>query len=927
MEDGRWAVVWDLFSAASELPPIERSAFLRSSTLSHDERDAVRALLEASQACSMQTSFPVSQAASPEYPMGYELDRYKVVGVIGEGGFGRIYAAHDKELNRVVALKVLSGSALGQRERLIDEARAASALNHPNILTVYETIPTDDGNLAIVMEFVDGKALRMVLRASAGPLPVAQVLRNGRQVAEALKTAHEAGITHRDIKPENILVRQDGYVKLVDFGLARNVLEAPEQAGSEGFAGTMRYMSPEQFRGEPSSAASDIFSLGLVMWEMTTGVHPFRRETPLEAAQAIATVQAEPPSRVVPKIPPELDRLILSMLAKDPAVRPDAAHVARDLEHIAARGDQRSNGRRIWIAAAILVATLGTGAALLPKWTSKRNPTLRLDSRPLTGDEGHEHQPLLSPDGRYVLYSWQETPVSNPVTIVREVGTDQHYILKIPPPFGWLPDSRHVGFLRRGKNQDALCSVSLDGNDVTDIMQATAIHSFDFSPDGAGIAYSAVNAVNGRAVYLYSTRTKERRQITFPAPSVNDIRPTISPSGKQVAFRRSLAIGNSDVFVGKLAPDDQPRQLSFDHRDSHSIAWVSNGSAVITSSFQVGNNSLWLHWLREPQNPVRLTEVGIEVSNVRSASHRNRLTWENSVDDTNIWRVPVTGGQPSRIIASATFDHDVACCGGGMVAFRSDRNGFPEIWIATQDGRSPKQVTNLKNFTGSPRWSPNGQNIVFDSRPKSGVTHLFQVHCDTARLECGALDQLTDHSTSDVNPNWSADGEYIYFASQRAGQWQIFRIPAKDKKTPPFEVTTKGGFTAAESADGKWLYYSRIDSKPVTGVWRKPLAGMGTPSYQPDDEGEMVIPMEFSSTDSWVLSGGDIFYSTFGNSATPSGVWGFNLEKRRNRLIYHSVDKPVGRGIAFSPMAKTLYFARWDRWQSTVVVADYEIVE
>jgi serine/threonine protein kinase len=294
MGEERWLTVWELFSCVYDMPAQERAAFLESNSPGPEVRGQVLALLEVSQSCTQEDSVFLPPAPGPEYPVGHQLGRYMIVGLIGQGGFGRIYAAHDKDLDRVVALKVLSRPLAGNRDRQIEEARAASALNHPNIVTVYEAISADD-HVAIAMEFVDGQSLRQMLNETAGPVALEKVIRYGRQMAEALKAAHEAGITHRDVKPENILVRKDQYVKLVDFGLATHLVTSPD-TGAGGLTGTLRYISPERLRGEPSSRASDIFALGLVLYEMTAGVHAFPGKTPLDAAAAIAATDPLPPS-------------------------------------------------------------------------------------------------------------------------------------------------------------------------------------------------------------------------------------------------------------------------------------------------------------------------------------------------------------------------------------------------------------------------------------------------------------------------------------------------------------------------------------------------------------------------------------------------------------------------------------------------------
>jgi len=856
--------------------------------------------------------------------VGHELGRYLIVGMIGQGGFGRIYAAHDRDLRRIVALKVLAGPVSSHRERLIEEARAATALNHPNIVTVYETLTADD-HLAIVMEFVDGRSLRQMMHEA--PLPLDKVVRYGRQMGEALRAAHESGITHRDVKPENILVRKDEYVKLVDFGLATHMLTLPDtEAGL--LAGTLRYMSPEQLQGGSASAASDVFSLGLVLYEMTTGAHPFQRESPLDTAAAIGAMDPNPPSRKVKGLPAALDRLILAMLSKTPAARPPTAEVVRRLEQIAAESTRRSHRRRARIAGAILAAST---LSILAAWLWMRKPApmvLRLDPKPLTGDEGRETLPALSPDGRFVVYGWQPTAGSPRVTLLREIGLDRKTVLPISWPYSWLPDSQHIGYVRHGEDQDTLCTISMDGSDKREILHAPKMFSAEWSPDGNWIVYSGGTGKNlgTPALFRYSTRTGLTRQLTFPSDStLGDEQYVISPDGTQVAFRRLFTYLNGDIFLVGLRDPGPPRRVTFERVAGDSLAWINNGKAILSALIRGANNSIWLYSLGSSEGPSRLTGIGIETTNVRSAVRRNRLAWVSALDDTNIWSVPLSGGTPRRVISSAMRDLDISTSSLGLLAFRSDRSGAPEIWISTGDGVSQKRVTNLNRRSGSPRWSPDGRRLVFDSHGIDDASDIYLMDCDPAELQCGPPVRITDHPASDAIPNWSAGGSSVYFASQRTGQWQVWKVPANGKLQQPVQMTTKGGFFSVESPDGKWLYYSRNDSRQAKGVWRKPSPGNSNSPFRADDPGEMLVPLEQRSLATWVLAGHEILYTTFGDQDTPAALWAFDLQKRRLRIIYKGGEAPLARGLALSPDGTSVLFAQLDRWQSNIVVADYEI--
>ena len=261
---------------------------------------------------------------------GTRVGRYVVREQLGAGGMGEVYAAHDPSLNRLVALKVVRADAQLDKlvERFRGEAWAASALNHPNILTIYELGETDEARF-IASELVEGQTLRQILKARPGRLPFTDLLNIAHQIASALSTAHAAGIVHRDIKPENVMVRGDGYVKVLDFGLAKRTIAS--QGGADVptalmtapgvLLGTVLYMAPEQVRGLPVDARADVWAFGCVLYEMVTGQSPFIGKTTADILAAVLEREPLPPASLRTDVPPALAAIITRALAKDPAQR------------------------------------------------------------------------------------------------------------------------------------------------------------------------------------------------------------------------------------------------------------------------------------------------------------------------------------------------------------------------------------------------------------------------------------------------------------------------------------------------------------------------------------------------------------------------------------------------------------------------------
>ena len=341
MTPQRWSRVKEVFFRARETSEEEREAYLESACGDDQElRDEVELLLAKDNQPSLQRpAGDFLESIASELVPGKTLAQYRVEAKLGEGGMGAVYRAYDTRLRRYVALKVLPPERVADSEnkqRLLREARAASALNHANIVTVYE-IGSQGGVDFIAMEFVDGESLKELIPAKG--LPVGKMLDYGEQIAGGLAKAHAAGIIHRDLKPGNIMVTPDGVVKLLDFGLARRVQRAESESASltqEGaIAGTPAYMSPEQARGEELDDRTDLFSLGCVLYEMTTGKPAFAAASTALIHDAILNRAPISPVRLNPRCPVELEHIINKALEKDRKVRyQSASEIRSDLKHL-----------------------------------------------------------------------------------------------------------------------------------------------------------------------------------------------------------------------------------------------------------------------------------------------------------------------------------------------------------------------------------------------------------------------------------------------------------------------------------------------------------------------------------------------------------------------------------------------------------------
>src|SRR5438874_10341231 len=341
MTSERWQQVNDLFQLAAERAPKERTTFLQTACQGDEGlRREVESLIASYERAENFIESPAFEVV-PELLtddradaiVGESIAHYRIESLIGAGGMGQVYLARDERLGRKVALKFLPEQLTAnntQLSRFKSEARAASALNHPNILTVYE-IGTEGNRHFIATEFIEGVTLRAAL--ARGRMSLHDALEIAVQVASALAAAHETGVVHRDIKPENIMLRPEGYAKVLDFGIAKLTEQRLESdLGDPGTTkllqtrpglvlGTAHYMSPEQARGQKVDARSDIWSLGVVLYEIVTGTPPFRGETPSDCIAAILTAEPASLSSIAPDVPGKLESILQKALRKNTAER------------------------------------------------------------------------------------------------------------------------------------------------------------------------------------------------------------------------------------------------------------------------------------------------------------------------------------------------------------------------------------------------------------------------------------------------------------------------------------------------------------------------------------------------------------------------------------------------------------------------------
>lgn len=522
----RWRAILELSEQVMVLPVHERSAYLIGTGV--DSEVSVEVLELAAQ---FQDGTP--EAAPLDARVGTSIGRFLITGVLGSGGMGDVYSARDTELDRPVALKFLRPEALAYDtayQKFIREAQTASLLNHPNIVTIYEIVRTGS-SIAIVMELADGAPLRTLIGDSQNPMT--RILEIGGQIASALAAAHGRGIVHRDIKPENVLVQTDGRVKVLDFGLARQISKATS-ASSLYPAGTLRYLSPEQARGEAASPASDVFSLGIVLHELSTGRHPFPGDSPFETVYSI--LQGEP-ERLESnhRVPRPFVALVEAMLSKDSVQRPLAGDVARRLgemqRSVDVKPSQLTRPRPRLIAWGAVLALAVVSAAIWMELRSGRDADFRnLRIQPLTSQPGWEAAPAFSADGKFIAYTWNSHSEKPQIYVRHLDGADAIKITDIESaevgPLVWSPDGKEIAFKTQVPGLGgAICRIAAGGGPVSTVLQLTNANptsSIDWSPDGEKLVFSdEPPGTSQLALYTFDLRTEE--ELKTHQPSKGDL--------------------------------------------------------------------------------------------------------------------------------------------------------------------------------------------------------------------------------------------------------------------------------------------------------------------------------------------------------------------------------------------------------------------
>jgi serine/threonine protein kinase len=951
MDAERYKRIDEIFDAALELEGNARAVYLgQVCGTDSDLRREVESLLDVRNEVGDFIQTPAFENAAkslaghhPISFIGHSIKHYKILQLAGAGGMGEVYIAEDTRLGRKVALKILPAQFTRDADRIARfqrESRAASALNHPNIITIHEI--GQDGNVYfIVTEYIEGDTLRKKMNGEK--LGLKEAAEITLQVANALEAAHKAGIIHRDIKPENLMIRRDGYVKVLDFGLAK-LTEKKKSSGNGSndhqfstetgiVMGTLSYMSPEQASGQTVDHRTDIFSLGVVFYEMATGRNPFKREHVAATLNAILQEQPESISSSNSSITIELERIVARMLEKEKEFRYQTAADLRASLRRMQRGidsDITASANRIsttqpaaakyyvnrwWrnaaIALAIILIFLFTTWLFFLRSHDENNFPNWQNAKvvKVTDPKGLEYFPNLSPDGKSIIYASDAR--GNFDIYLQRTGTKKIINLTEDSPGDdmeavFSPDGARIAF-RSSRNGGGIFLMKETGESVKQLT------NFGFnptwSPDGKEIACAEDETIipAGRAkfpsrMWVVNSTTGESRLLS----AGDAIQPNWSPNGRRIAYSSGES-GKRGIWT--IRPDGSDAKPLFkNNAGNFNAVWFPDGKYLYFTSFRTGVPYLWRVAIDETTGetlgePDLVPTPSAFVYQYSFSKDGKRMTFIEDKTNQNTYRFPFDPagnritGPPEAITQTnyATYDPTISPDGGWLLFTKRWR-----MYVLKINSSTPNQLVEEESSEGRPRWLPDGNRFVFESG-LSGISQIYIMNADGSGRQ-----QITNASAPGVvYPVLSPDGSRLAYSVVSGKTFIMDLNKPYNEQTPeetPFFPNSQAYFIAWDwSPDGKYLVGNQgengVDTK---GIY---IYSLATKTYE---EISGIKHADLASRPLWLKDSQHLVFSTkekillvdiqtkktqeiFSNGRTPVEVYSLTKD---NRYIYGSIVTP-----------------------------------
>ena len=776
---------------------------------------------------------------------GSRLGPYHIAAQIGAGGMGEVYRGRDPKLNRDVAIKILPDAAAldgERRDRFHREAQAIAALNHPNIVTVF-SVEEADGLLFLTMELVEGRSLADLLPKTG--LPLDRIVKIAIQVADAVAAAHQKGILHRDLKPANIMVGEGGHegrVKVLDFGLAKltdagldaavSVIPTEPVTGTGRILGTVAYMSPEQAEGRPVDTRSDVFSLGIILYEMATGRRPFTGDTSISIISSIVKDTPKSVTELNPGLPRDLGRIVRRALTKDVTRRyQTVADLRNDLEELKAALDSgelttpttsalpaRRQRRWVWPLAAAVMLVVGAPLAVL--WLTRRDaPVLPAERyRPLAFTSEQEVGGAWSPDGKSVAFLQggrlmvQSLDAAAPVQLVDAANS----------PLAWSPDGARIFF----QTNFGVEAISPAGGQPERILASEVVNKlggerrpvyFDLSPDGNTLAvWRFLRAPDGSlrsSVWISSPPGAELRAYE-PAPfaiasTSTGIFLKFSPDGRLLFVSTFPDAGVETWLLPFPAGSGEPRHVfgNLTWTGSINASWLPDSRRLVLSGSMAPSSrtALWLADSRD-ESIAKLIDRSDALLFPAVSRDGKQLLFTELRRNTDVMEIPLDGSRPKRLLATSLNELSPAWSPkGGQFAYVTERNGTQELWIRSSTGEWDRRVAGAADFPGflglsTPAISPDGSRIAYTAVIAKGLLVLY------VSPSAGGTPIRISEGTA---PSWSPDGSSIAFVRWKATGFPLATLRVGSTQQP-VEIYPGRCESVQWSPSGEWIACGRV---------------------------------------------------------------------------------------------------------------------
>jgi eukaryotic-like serine/threonine-protein kinase len=887
----RWHRIEMLYEEALARAGADRAAFLDQACGEDDVlRREIESLLAADRDAGAFLETPVADILRDERSagalVGEQLGPYRIESLLGAGGMGDVYAAHDARLDRRVAIKVLPSHFADRPEslqRFEREARAIAAFSHPHICALYD-IGSHNGTKFLVMELLEGETLAQ--RLGRGRLPLEQALQYAIEIGEALDEAHRRGVVHRDLKPANVMVTRGG-VKLLDFGIAR--CDGPDHDGAAGvltlegtIVGTLPYMAPEQLEGKKTDARTDLFAFGAILYEMVTGRQAFTGGS--RAGTIAAVLTADPPSlaSVEPPVPAALQRLLTKCLAKDPAARwQTAREVVAELKTIAAGialpgptteraspGRGLLSARSLWIAAVICVAVAGlivNGYRMFRSSDTRREPRpLRfLVTPPQAATFSHSSASLaVSPSGRFLAFTASASQ-GNLALWVRAL--DSLDARQLPGTDGgagqpfWSADGRYLAYIAPGgKLGFTLKKIDVTGGLPQNLAEITGLQTGTWNRDGIIVFRSNGEDSQDGSLYAVSAAGGPLTRVTTLDTSRGELShnwPHFLPDGRHFLYLANSSQPENDaiVYVGSLDTRERVRLLGSDSNVSYAAGHLiyMRGNTLLAQPFDpqalrvTGDATPIAEQVERNPGSRRgafCTSATGDVLAYRSLGE-TQLMWY----DRNGKRLGAIG--PKGYYSNPSLSPDERTI---AVARRDPMTSASDIWLIDMSRGTTSRFTFDELPVDAPLWSLDGTQIVFRSRSSGSVSRPEWSFREKPASGVGAERTiLAGLAPSSLPLGWSHDGRFLEYVTGPQADMDLWLLPRSGDRTPaPFLKTAFYETQGGPSPDGQWIAYASDESGRSEVYVRR----------FPSGDGKVQVSIDGGIEPTWRKDGKELFF-------------------------------------------------------------------